>query len=229
MISEGLTLVTIGFGLGLVHALDADHVMAVSVLSNQRPGVGRTLRYSMHWAAGHAGVLLCSGLLLFGFGLGLPEQLTHAAEIGVGLFLIVMGVACLRRFRRERIRLVEHSHGDIRHSHLFIEGDDGHAGTSADAGAKHAPVMVGVLHGFAGSAPALALVPMVMQDSLWQALAYLVLFSLGVMLAMLVFGFGLSTVQLRLGRHSLRIMNGLRHLIAYASCGVGGYWLIQAW
>ena len=56
--------------------------------------------------------------------------------------------------------------------------------------ANHAPILVGMMHGLAGSAPALALVPVVAHGQLWMALTYLVLFSVGVLLAMLVFGLG---------------------------------------
>ena len=85
MISEPLSLIAVGFSLGLMHALDADHVMAVSALNNQKAGLRRTLGYCSNWALGHSGVLLFSGLLLFGLGLSLPESLQYAAEVSVGV------------------------------------------------------------------------------------------------------------------------------------------------
>ena len=84
----------VGFTLGLLHAFDADHVMAVSALSTEKPSVKRTLRFSANWALGHSGVLIASGLLLFGLGLSLPEPLQIAAEASVGIMLIALG-ACL--------------------------------------------------------------------------------------------------------------------------------------
>ena len=228
MINEGLSLVAIGFALGLVHALDADHVMAVSILSNQRPGFGKTLRYCANWALGHGGVLLVSGLLLFGLGIGIPAQLVQAAEIMVGLFLVGMGLFCFWRFRRERIRLVEHQHGELQHRHWQIDGDSRHGHEQGGGKLGHTPVMVGVVHGFAGSAPALALVPVVAHGNFWSALAYLLLFSCGVMLAMLTFGLGFGATQRYLNQQSVRMMNWLRHLIAFCSIAVGGYWLSQA-
>ena len=223
-----MMMVSIGFALGLVHALDADHVMAVSVLSNLRPGFIKTLRYCTTWALGHGFVLLISGLLLFGLGIVIPESLVHLAEIMVGLFLIGMGFFCFWRFRRERIALVEHRHGEIKHRHWQIEGDQAHARAHADDKLSHAPVMVGMLHGFAGSAPALALVPVVAQGNLGSALGYLLLFSAGVMLAMLAFGLGFGAVQRHINQQSVAMMNRLRHVIAFSSVAVGGYWLSQA-
>ena len=221
-------MVSIGFALGLVHALDADHVMAVSVLSNLRPGFIKTLRYCSNWALGHGLVLLVSGLLLFGLGFVIPANLVYLAEIMVGLFLIGMGLLCFWRFRRERIALVEHHHGEIKHRHWQIEGDQAHADARADDKLGHAPVMVGMLHGFAGSAPALALVPVVAQGNLGSALGYLLLFSTGVMLAMLAFGLGFGAAQRHINQQSVALMNRLRHVIAFSSVAVGGYWLRQA-
>jgi sulfite exporter TauE/SafE len=229
VIDASLGLVSVGFTLGMVHALDADHVMAVSAMSNARPGVARTLWFCANWALGHGGVLMLSGLLLFGFGVGIPASLAHVAELFVGVFLVAMGTICLWRFRRERIRLVEHRHGEVVHRHWQVEGSD-HAGVSVDDRTRrHAPVMVGVMHGLAGSAPALALIPVVVHGELVTALAYLALFSLGVMLAMLIFGLGFGATQRLLQQRYLWIFNSFRNLVAGASILLGGYWIAQAW
>lgn len=225
---EWPTLILLGFSLGLVHALDADHVMAVTVLSSSKPGFARTLRHCAHWALGHGFVLLSAGILLFGLGVAIPDGLVWLAEVLVGVFLIGMGLFCLWRFRCERIVLVEHRHGEVTHRHWQIEGDRTHARAAANDRSGHAPVMVGMLHGFAGSAPALALIPVVAQGQVAGALGYLLLFSLGVMLAMLAFGLGFGKLQQWLGRRSVSLMNRSRHLIALTSMVVGGYWLSQA-
>ena len=228
MINESLIILSVGFSLGLVHALDADHVMAVSVLSNTKPGFLKTIRYCSSWALGHGFVLMMAGLLLFGLGMGIPESMVKLAEILVGVFLIGMGLFCFWRFRNERIQLVEHSHGDIKHRHWQVEGDQVHARAKANDKAGHTPVMVGMLHGFAGSAPALALVPIVAGGQVTAALSYLLLFSAGVMIAMLVFGLGFGATQRYLSQKSVRLMNSLRYLIALGSVTIGGYWLSQA-
>ena len=83
--------------------------------------------------------------------------------------------------------------------------------------------MVGILHGFAGSAPApaLALVPVVAHGNIWSALVYLVLFSTGVMLAMLVFGLVFGSAQKYIGQQSVQLMNHLHHVIAFPQIGPG--------
>jgi nickel/cobalt transporter (NicO) family protein len=233
VIDASLGLVSIGFTLGMVHALDADHVMAVSAMSNDRPGVARTLGFCANWALGHGGVLMISGVLLFGFGVGIPESFAHLAELFVGVFLIAMGLLCFWRFRRERIRLSEHRHGDVVHLHWQVEGsahaDAAGDGRGSDRVGRHTPVMVGVMHGLAGSAPALALIPVVVHGDLLTALAYLALFSLGVMLAMVIFGLGFGATQRFLQQRYLWIFNSFRNLVAAGSILLGSYWIVQAW
>ena len=228
MIEAGTAVIWVGFTLGLVHALDADHVMAVSAMSNARPGAKRTLVFCANWALGHGGVLIASGLLLFGLGIGIPQSLAFFAELFVGVFLVAMGGFCLWRFRRERLVLSEHRHGDVVHRHWQVEGKE-HAGeVNGDRLQRHAPVMVGVLHGLAGSAPALALVPVVVQGDLVTALLYLLLFSAGVMLAMVVFGLGFGATQRLLQQRYLWIFDAFRNLVATAAILLGGYWIAQA-
>jgi len=233
MLTESITLIGVGFTLGLLHALDADHVMAVSALSARKPSVWRTLRFSANWALGHGGVLLVSGALLFGLGLSIPESLQVLAEASVGVLLMGLGLWCFWGMRRQSVKLEKHTHGDIEHIHWRKELH-GHSQSSASTAEsaitsdKHAPVMVGVLHGLAGSAPALALVPAVAQGDLWLAVGYLMLFSLGVMLSMVAFGLGLGSVQRKLEKSSNRLFQFSRYVIATSSVVLGAVWLNQA-
>ena len=229
MLLSSLSIVGVGFTLGLMHALDADHVMAVSTMSNAKPGFWRTVRFSSHWALGHAGILIMSGLLLFGLGLSIPETLQHVAEASVGVLLIVLGLVCFWRFRKERLHLASHRHGDIEHVHWHVEGDSQNNGHGSAKGKEgHAPVMVGMLHGLAGSAPALALVPAVAEGELITSLLYLLVFSLGVMLSMLCFATGFGALQNQLQQKYQRLFQWNRYLIASFAMLLGGFWLSQA-
>jgi cytochrome c biogenesis protein CcdA len=219
---ELFSLLSLGFMLGMMHALDADHVMAVSVLSVGRPSLGRTLRFSANWAIGHGGVLLCSGIVLFGLGLAIPETLQRLAEIGVGVVLIALGLWCFWNFRQRRLSLEQHSHGKMVHRHWHQSGDETHRGHGRGG---HAPIMVGMLHGLAGSAPAMALIPAMAQGQMEAAFGYLMVFSLGVMLSMVAFGLGWGSLLQRLNE---RLLDWSRRLVAASSIIIGGYWLSQA-
>ncbi len=227
MLVDWLPSIVIGFGLGFMHALDADHVMAVSALSNQRPSMRRTLFFSAYWALGHSVVLLLSGILLFGLGFAVPHSLQYIAELGVGLLLIALGLNCLWRFRRENISLHTHRHGDIVHTH-WQDPNHNVARVDCTDHEAHKPVMVGLLHGLAGSAPALALIPAVAQGQVSSALTYLLLFSLGVMLSMIFFGLGFGRLQKFLEQRYTKLFRGSRYALAMASILLGGFWLSQA-
>lgn len=220
MLFEYLPLVMLGFGLGMVHALDADHVMAVTAMSNQKPKLWPSVQFSAKWALGHGGILLASGVLLYGLGVAIPEPLQRIAELSVGVLLIVLGLGLMWQIRKERLSLQLHSHGELKHSHWH---KDDHAKNGS-----HVPVMVGSLHGLAGSAPALALIPVAGQGHMSVVLSYLLLFSVGVMLAMMLFGFGLGWIQRTLKHYREDFLLLSRKFVASASSVVGVVWLYQA-
>lgn len=219
---EVIPLLLVGFGFGLIHALDADHIMAVSVLNQHKPGFRRTIWHSSHWACGHAGVLMVSGALLFGLGVAIPESLQKAAEMSVGILLIFLGLMCFGQIRKEKLKLESHRHGDIVHTHWHGSSEE-HVRVNT-----HKPVFVGMLHGLAGSAPALALIPAMANGQPLQAMSYLALFSLGVMLAMLFFGLSFAHIQRLLSQRYQTVFQMSRHVMAFSSIAFGGYWLFQA-
>jgi sulfite exporter TauE/SafE len=232
MTIEMFSLLLMGLGLGLLHALDADHIMAVSALSNRKPSLRRTLKFSANWAIGHGSVLILLGLLFFGLGIALPESIQQLAESSVGVLLIGLGLACFWQFHKEQVVLNKHTHehgdGSIEHTHLHVHDHDKKLENSQQVKEAHTPVMVGILHGLAGSAPALALIPAMMQTNLLEAMGYLVLFSAGVLFSMVAFGLSFGLVQKKLQQKSIKVFNWSRKVIASAAVGIGFYWLAQA-
>ncbi|WP_444994949.1 HoxN/HupN/NixA family nickel/cobalt transporter [Aliikangiella sp. IMCC44359] len=235
MLVELIPLLVLGFGLGMLHALDADHVMAVSSLSNQKPSLFRTIYFSAHWSIGHGGILLACAILLYGMGIIIPEELQSLAESLIGIFLIVIGLMCFWQFRQDNIRLNVHHHGETKHMHWQRNEDltertnqkleQNESKRSIEK--QHMPVLVGGLHGLAGSAPALALIPAVNQGELLVVLTYLVIFSLGVMLSMLLFGLSFGFLQKYLKERYVKVFYLSRHLVASLSVLFGGFWLYQ--
>ena len=222
MLIEFLPLLLFGFGFGLMHALDADHIMAVSMLSQKKSGFGKTLLHSAHWALGHGVVLLISGACLFGFGVALPESLQKVAEASVGILLVILGLSCFWQFRRDKLSLVKHSHDGVEHIHWHDNNPE------HDKKHVHQPVFVGILHGLAGSAPALALIPAMASGEIMLAMVYLLLFSLGVLISMLGFGLGLAKLQGWLSLRYNAAFQCSRYALAGLSIGLGSFWLISA-
>ena len=237
MFDISFSIVGAGLVLGLMHALDADHIMAVSVLSNEKPSLLRTFKFCLQWALGHGGVLLACALLFFGLGFELPDYLLTIAEASVGVLLIVFGLLFFWRMKKQSISLHTHRHGNIVHSHWHIDKKvDDHKPLienenkvlKKESKDHHAPVFVGMLHGLAGSAPSLALVPIMAEGQLGAAIGYLLIFSLGVLCSMMLFGLGLGLFQQKLQQLSLQLFKYSRYLIASVSVLLGGFWVMQS-
>ena len=206
----------LAFGLGLVHAFDADHVMALSVFATRGRGAAEGARAGLRWSAGHGLVILVAGVVLLAVGRALPESVSALADRAVGLVMIGLGVFVWIELARRRAHLHFHAHDGIPpHAHWHDHAQaraavaahaTAHAvataaalpaGSAAPPAAapaaghgraehrhEHGALFVGALHGLAGSAPILAVLP-VARHSPALAFAYLVLFGVGVAVAMI--------------------------------------------
>ena len=226
---ELLPMLSLGLGLGLLHALDADHVMAMSVLSSEKPGIGRGVFFSCFWALGHGAMIILIAGLLFSFGWVIPQSLLGVAEMAVGLLLVGLGLKLFFNFKNKNIQLHKHSHGQLEHSHWHNQTHLEHPNESAiNLPSAHKPVLIGLLHGFAGSAPAIALIPALAYGEINMIALYLLTFSIGVMLAMVGFGLGFTYCQGLLTKRYQVIAKYQAKLVALTSVSVGCFWLSQA-
>jgi ABC-type nickel/cobalt efflux system permease component RcnA len=202
--SELLAIAGFGFLLGMRHATDADHVIAVTtILSRSRRFLDSTLIGGL-WGLGHTVTVLVVGVLVIGFNVVIPPPVGLALEFAVALMLIVLGLLNLTgamRWLTERLTPPAPMHGHS-HEHLHAhdgEGDlhpHGHAhlhGHGSDPGLLATfgwfqllrPLAVGLVHGLAGSAAVALLVLATIQDT-GAAMLYLVIFSAGVAAGMAI-------------------------------------------
>ena len=217
----GWAIFLLAFGAGIVHALDADHVMAVTAIASKKLGMKAIVQLCLKWSLGHGGVLFIVGGSIFIFDLNIPHELSQYAEKGVAILLIAIGVWILRDLYKASAHVHFHKHeGLTNHAHWHVKETN----NNVEHRHEHKAVMVGVLHGFAGLAPLLAIIPMANQPA-WLGLVYLLIFSLGVFLSMLVFGGLLGEFLERLQSYGVISMNLLRGMIGLASIGLGVAWL----
>jgi putative Mn2+ efflux pump MntP len=206
-----LTLFLSGLGLGLIHAFDSDHLVAVSNLSVHKPSLKKTLGYSLHWAVGHGLVLLILGLYASFLGLNIPLLVSHWAEIFVGIMLIFLGSWTLYQLYRELAsKFAKAEKRNIKLNKL----------------SKRTPLLVGVIHGTAGSATVLALIPAIQLSSPVITLSYMVFFAVGVLLSMCVFAVILSHSQQQLAKYSFNFFNLFRAFIGLFAIVLGALWLL---
>jgi len=215
-----LTILGLGFVLGLRHALDADHIAAVSTVLATRPSWRASGIIGFSWGLGHTLVLLFVGAVALALQVSIPESVANAAEFAVGLMLIALGGTLAVRVLRERWHSHSHDHGGHRHEHLHshaVTCGHGHAHWWSDS---VKPLCIGMAHGLAGSA-ALVLVVVTASRTVLEGLAYIAVFGLGSIIGMMLIGLVLSLPvvwSLSLGRRALLVVQGLAGL---GSIGLG--------
>ena len=179
------------FGLGLIlgvkHALDADHLIAVSTIVSEHNNLKWASLIGAFWGLGHTTTLFIVGVLVIGLRLTIPPRVALGLEFLVAVMLVVLGVNILwRSFRSEKIHLHAHNHSPETHSHFHIHGEreEIHAHPHPFKSMRK-PFFVGMVHGLAGSA-ALMLLVLTTIPSAMAGLLYIVIFGFGSVGSMLV-------------------------------------------
>jgi sulfite exporter TauE/SafE len=198
-----LAALTLGFLLGLKHATDADHVVAVSTIVNEYHNAWRGIWIGGSWGLGHTTPLLALGIIILLFKdvvLDRYESVAPVFEFGVGVMLIFLGAQVFWNLHRGRLHLHQHAHDDGPHVHIHVTHDPAAAPDVETPHGLFRPgkpffrvksYAIGVVHGLAGSA-AIMLVLLPTLSSLWVGIGYLLLFGIGTMLSM-------ATITLLLG------------------------------
>jgi cytochrome c biogenesis protein CcdA len=193
-VSEGGVILVALYGalLGARHALEPDHLAAVSTMAAHGSSRSDVLRVSTAWGAGHASLILFAGILLTLLRVKMPPSLAERADTVVGLALVALGTWTLFSLRRDRIHLHRHTH-DAQPSHVHFHlhpHDDGHATHPQPPGWLRRPLTafaIGTLHGTAGSGAAVALAVLVAPSRI-TGIIYLLSFGLGSLVGMVAVG-----------------------------------------
>ena len=177
----------VGFTLGLRHALEADHVAAVSTFVSQERGLLRSCLRGAFWGIGHTAALMGAGLAIVAFKLEVSPGFERTVDTVVALVLILLGGhVLLRAAATFQLHRHEHAHDGPTHQHLHVHvGDDStHGHLHPWRGAKQ-PLLMGLLHGLAGGG-ALVLLVMATIPSPAAAFLYIAVFGIGSTAGMLV-------------------------------------------
>ncbi len=192
--SQLVALAGFGFLLGMRHATDADHVIAVTTILNRSKRFLDTTLIGVLWGLGHTITVVVVGVLIIVFNVVIPPPVGLAMEFAVALMLIGLGILNLTgslRSLTERLTppapLHAHDHGHSGTSHGHLHGHGEQRGLVATLGPYQLirPVVVGLVHGLAGSAAVALLVLATIQDT-GTAIVYLVIFCIGVAAGMAV-------------------------------------------
>jgi ABC-type nickel/cobalt efflux system permease component RcnA len=221
------TLAAVGFVLGLRHALDPDHVVAVTTLVSERSSLRRASVVGASWGLGHAAALLLCGGAVLVLKLSLPAGLEAALEAAVAAMLIALGSLAVRAALRYRLHAHAHAHEGREHVHFHAHpAGDGH-GVHAHRhplGEGVKPFLVGAVHGLAGSG-ALALLALGAAPSLPAGLAYIGMLGVGSIAGMLLLSVLMSLPLAFLQRRYSLAHNRIQLAAGLASMAFG-LWLL---
>jgi high-affinity nickel-transport protein len=203
------SIIAIGFFLGMRHATDPDHVIAVTTIVSRQRSVKHAALIGVLWGIGHTITIFLVGTAIILFGLAIPPRVGLAMELSVGLMLILLGILNLSgitRWLTEKWTPAQkaahshvHVHGDYihKHSHGHAPEIHGHAENATPvswmdrAFAKLGlyqtlrPLAVGLVHGLAGSAAVALLVLSTIRTPV-AAVAYLLVFGIGTIAGMML-------------------------------------------
>ena len=172
----------LGFLLGMQHALEADHVAAVSSIAARRDNVADIVRHGLTWGIGHTLTLFAFAGAALAFGQAIPEHVSRPIESAVGVMLVGLGTHVLWRLWRDRIHFHRHHHADgtvhlHAHSHAGETLPHARARHSHAHGFRWRTLLVGLVHGMAGSA-ALLVLTVTQAPNVAVGLGYVALFGI---------------------------------------------------
>jgi len=203
------SIIAIGFFLGMRHATDPDHVIAVTTIVSRQRSMKHAASIGALWGVGHTITILIVGSAIILFGLAIPPRVGLTMELSVGLMLILLGILNLSGIirwitekwspTRKAAHSHPHVHGDYIHSHSHGHAPEthGHAENATPVSWMDRafgklglyqvlrPLAVGIVHGLAGSA-AVALLVLTTIRTPVAAVAYLLVFGIGTIAGMML-------------------------------------------
>ena len=211
---EFLTILGFGFLLGARHALDADHLAAVSTILSKRPCLRTSGFIGLCWGFGHTLMLLLVGVAVILLKITIPESVAQTLEFGVGIMLVVLGSSLAWSIYQERWHLHTHEHDGERHLHLHSHQEHENHRHHHWVHLSVRPLLIGMAHGLAGSA-ALMLMVLSTVQTMWQGMAYILVFGIGSVIGRIFLGFLISAplvLSATFGRRVQHVVQGLASL-----------------
>jgi sulfite exporter TauE/SafE len=187
------TFAILGFGflLGLKHATDADHLAAVGTIVAERKSLWSSAFIGGVWGLGHTISLFLAGIFVLLLNFEITERTERILEFGVGIMLTFLGLNVVRKLLKGgKVHFHKHEHGAREHVHPHIHEPAGEHESGTHHGLRFSPraLVIGMIHGLAGSAGLMLLViPTI--ESKFVGLLYIVIFGVGSIGGMMLMSF----------------------------------------
>ena len=253
--TNAIAVVALGFFLGMRHATDADHVIAVATIVARERSARPAAAIGAAWGLGHTVTILVVGGAIILLGWVIPPRVGMSMEMAVGFMLCLLGLVNLRgvtgwlRETADEIRSGgshhlhshAHQHGDYVHTHVHGHDPESHphdpTRTPVSWLDRHfgrlrgyaivRPLVIGIVHGLAGSAAVVLLVLATIQSSEW-ALLYLLVFGLGTIGGMMLITMALAMPFAATGTRFTRLHRALRFASGAVSLVFGVFFAYEA-
>ncbi len=181
-----LSILALGFVLGFKHAIEPDHVIAVSTIASQSKKLFRSTLAGVFWGIGHTATLFIVGIILIFMKGEIPEKYAMSLEFLVGIMLVYLGVTTILSFKNIHTHKQEHDGGIHKqvHSHDHSGEHEHHHQHKKVSYLKS--MFIGLVHGLAGSG-AMVVLTMSTVNSAWEGALYILIFGAGTVIGMLFF------------------------------------------
>lgn len=236
-----LSIIAVGFFLGMRHATDPDHVVAVTTIVSRQRNLFKAALTGIFWGIGHTITIFFVGAAIILFGVVIPARIGLSMELSVGLMLILLGAMNIVTFLRtsrevapvrdeeEVVHSHTHEHGNVTHQHshvhAVVHSHDHQSLTWLDRTfgkigiyQQLRPLLIGIVHGLAGSAAVALLILTTIRNPRW-ALVYLLVFGLGTVGGMMLITMSIASAFKFFGRrhenfsHWLGLASGVVSLV----------------
>jgi ABC-type nickel/cobalt efflux system permease component RcnA len=245
-----VSIIALGFFLGMRHATDPDHVVAVTTIVSRQRSIRHAALIGVLWGVGHTITILVVGSAIILFGLVIPPRVGLTMELSVGLMLILLGILNLSGMMRwitETVTPIEpgqhahpHGHGDYvhRHPHGHSPEKHGHVEDATPVGWMDRvfgrlglyqvarPLAVGIVHGLAGSAAVALLVLTTIRVPSWAVL-YLLVFGIGTVAGMMLITAAIAVPFTFSENRFARLHRGLARASGLVSLALGLFIVYQ--
>lgn len=231
-----LAVLGIGLVFGLKHATEVDHVIAISTIVSRNKNVFHSAIVGALWGMGHTASLLIVAAIVLSLRIAIPERVSGWLEFGVAIMLICLGISALRRAlqKNAHVHVHQHSHDGLSHTHIHFHENETTHQPALQSRHSHAlsrlgwkPVLIGMMHGLAGSG-ALMLLVLTQISSAFLGFLYVATFGVGSIVGMLLMS-GLIGVPFAFSSRKLtHVHQGLQTLAAVFSICFGIWYAYKA-
>jgi sulfite exporter TauE/SafE len=185
-------ILTLGLFLGLKHAVESDHLAAVSTIVSERKSLWSSTIIGGVWGLGHTISLVAAAICVLILDFQISVQTERRLELCVGAMLFLLGLNVLRKLLQGgNLRFRRHGHGNLDHAHPYVHAfgnEETEPHTHHDLSFSPRALIIGMVHGLAGSA-ALMLLVVPTIDSKMFGLLYVVVFGIGSIGGMMIMSF----------------------------------------